>query len=67
MYNVERIQGTQVADYIKIAIVTFAFDNCEMIKRLRKRGKAIRKENWELLNKINNRISDRLECQECLD
>lgn len=52
---------------IKIAIVTFAFDNAEMIKRLRKRGKAIRKEKWELLDKINNRISDRLECQECLD
>ena len=42
MYNLDREDSVQ-DDYIKIANVTFAFDNSEIIKRLRRRGKAIRK------------------------
>lgn len=67
IYNLDRIEGTQIPNHIKIAMVTFAFNNAEMIKRLRKRGKAIRKQNWDLLDKINDKISERLDCQECLD
>lgn len=42
IYNLDREDSVQ-DDYIKIANVTFAFDNSEIIKRLRRRGKAIRK------------------------
>lgn len=31
---------------IKIALITFAFDNSEVIAGLKKRGNYIKKENW---------------------
>lgn len=52
---------------VEIAIVTFAFDNAEIIRGLRQRGKAIRQEDWDLLEKTNDRLTKRLECQDCLD
>jgi hypothetical protein len=54
-------------EQIKIAIVTFAFDNAEIIQGLSQRGRAIRQEDWDLLEKINDRMTQRLECQDCLD
>ena len=47
----------EVEEEIKIAMVTFAFDNAEIIRGLRKRGKAIRQEDWDLLEKINDRMT----------
>jgi len=38
-------------DHIEIAVVTFAFDNSEIIHGLGKRGGFIKKEDWELLEK----------------
>lgn len=32
--------------FVKIAMITFGFDNSDIIKLLRKRGTAIKKENW---------------------
>jgi hypothetical protein len=54
-------------DDIQIAVVTFAFDNAEIIRGLQNRGRAIRKEDWDLLEKLNDRMTERLECQDCLD
>lgn len=38
---------------IKIGLITFAFDNSEVILGLKKRGNYIKKENWDKLSKIN--------------
>lgn len=37
--------------HIEIAVVTFAFDNSEVINGLKKRGKFIKKEDWDLVEK----------------
>ena len=53
---------------VKIAMITFAFDNAEIIHGLRQRGKAIRNEQWYSLALINKRLTDRLHnSQELLD
>jgi len=41
---------------VKIAVITFAFDNPEIIKALRKRGKFIEKEQYDKLAKINKKL-----------
>lgn len=41
---------------VKIAILTFAFDNSKVIKWLRERGTYIKNENWANVHKINERI-----------
>jgi len=45
---------------IKVAIVTCAFDNPEIIHGLKERGKAIKNEDWEELDRINNKMTDML-------
>lgn len=41
---------------VKIAILTFAFDNPKVIAWLKERGDAIKTENWANLHKVNNKI-----------
>jgi hypothetical protein len=43
---------------INIALITFAFDNSELINLLKKRGAAIKVENFDLMRKINKQIDD---------
>lgn len=45
---------------VKIACVTFAFDNAEIIYSLTKRGQYIRQCKWAAFEKINKKIVDRL-------
>ena len=47
-------------DPVKIALITFAFDNARVINWLRERGEFIKVEDWEGLDKINNTIRDAL-------
>jgi len=41
---------------IKIAVLTFAFDNSKVIKWLRERGTYIKNEDWAKVQKINEQI-----------
>ena len=41
---------------VKIAVVTFAFDNAEIIYALNKRGMYIKNQNWKKYIKINEKI-----------
>jgi hypothetical protein len=41
---------------VKIAVLTFAFDNSKVIKWLRDRGTHIKNENWAKVHKINETI-----------
>ena len=53
---------------VRIAIITFAFFNFEIIHNLRRRGEYIAAEKWKKLEKINNKMTDRLaNSQELLD
>ena len=45
---------------VKIAMITFAFDNAEIIKGLRKRGDAIKAEKWKKLDKANAQLTKML-------
>lgn len=47
-------------DSIKVAIVTCAYDNPEIILGLRERGTAITNENWAELDKCNTKMTDML-------
>lgn len=51
--------GDNVAG-VKIAMVTFAYDNEKVIKSLLKRGIAIKKESYPKINKINKNIIKQL-------
>lgn len=42
---------------VKIAILTFAFDNPQVIDWLKQRGNAIKTENWSNYHKVNTKIS----------
>ena len=53
---------------VKIAVITFAFNNSEIIHNLRKRGLMIQKEQWKKMDKLQKKMSDRLaNSQELLD
>lgn len=53
---------------VKIAIITFAFNNSEIIHNLRKRGLLLGKEKWKKIEKLQKKMSDRLaNSQELLD
>lgn len=53
---------------VKIAVITFAFFNFEIIHNLRKRGMYIGKEKWEKIEKVEEKMTDRLHnSQELLD
>lgn len=43
---------------IKIAMLTFAFDNSKVINLLRERGAAIKAEKWDEQKKVEDRIND---------
>jgi len=45
-------------DKIKIAIMTLAFNNQDMIELLKDRGNAIMKQNWEKKRQIERKIID---------
>jgi len=45
---------------VRIAVITFAFFNFEIIHNLRKRGVFIGAEKWEKIEKINTKMTDRL-------
>ena len=45
---------------VKIAIITFAFDNAKVIKWLRRRGEFIQNEEWRKLNHFHEHIHDHL-------
>lgn len=53
---------------VKIAIITFAFNNAEIIHNLRRRGKFIAKEKWPKYEKLHLKMQTRLaDSQELLD
>lgn len=53
---------------VKIAMITFAYKNAEIIKELTARGTAIKKENYRLLDHINKHVLGHLShSQEFLD
>ena len=53
---------------VKIAVVTFAFNNAEIIHNLTRRGKFIKNQSWKSYEKINATIVRRLhDSQELLD
>lgn len=41
---------------MKIAVVTCAFDNAKIVDWLRERGDAIKDENWDKLDRVNDHI-----------
>lgn len=45
---------------VEIALITFAFDNSEVINDLKRRGKYIRNENWQKLEHVNKEMVDKL-------
>ena len=51
----------------KIAKITFAFNNAEVIEMLSKRGALIKKEKWDDLDKINIEIAEKIKDQDLLD
>jgi hypothetical protein len=58
----------QNAHGIKIAQITFAFENSKVINWLKKRGTFIKQEKWDKLDEINKTIADSLrEDHELLD
>ena len=45
-------------DRVRIALITFAFNNARVINWLRQRGFHIKNENWGKLEKVNTTIND---------
>lgn len=45
---------------VRIAVLTFAFDNSRVIRWLRLRGTAIKNEDWNKVNSINEEIRQAL-------
>lgn len=55
-------------DAMKVAVVTFAFNNAEIIQNLKWRGQYIKWEKWAKLEKLNRKMTNRLHnSQELLD
>lgn len=55
-------------DPVKIAIITFAFNNSEVIENLKLRGQYIKNEKWKKMEKLNSKMTNRLHnSQELLD
>jgi len=63
------IDGPEHADDpVKIAIITFAFNNSEIIQNLKQRGKFIKNEKWKSCEKLQAKMTNRLHnSQELLD
>lgn len=51
----------------KIAKITFAFNNAEVIEMLTDRGTLIKKEKWDELDEANIEIAERIKDGELLD
>jgi len=47
-------------DPVKIAMISFAYDNSHIIYELKARGSAINCEQWDKLEKINKRITEKI-------
>jgi len=45
---------------VKIAIITFAFNNAEIIHNLRRRGLYIGKEQWSKYERLHEKMQSRL-------
>ena len=48
----------EAPEKITISLITFAFDNSELINLLKKRGSAIKFEKYDLMRKINVKIDE---------
>jgi len=48
----------EAPERINIAMMTFAFDNGELINLLKQRGNAIKFEKWDDMRKINKKIDE---------
>jgi hypothetical protein len=48
----------EMPDRINISLITFAFDNSELINLLKARGNAIKFEKWERMRKIDRKINE---------
>lgn len=48
----------ETPERIYISLITFAFDNSELINLLKDRGNAIKFEKWDLMRDINKRINE---------
>ena len=52
------IDGPEHAnDPVKIALITFAFNNAEIIENLKLRGRYIKFEKWAKLEKLNRKMT----------
>ena len=54
-------------DGLKIAQITFAFDNSQIISLLIKRGNFLKAENYDKVKEVNKEISDLLKVPATLD
>ena len=53
---------------VRIAIITFAFNNAKVINWLRERGNHIKNEAWAKLENVNNKINTAIKTdQQLLD
>lgn len=48
-------------------MITFAYDNSQIIDLLNKRGTSIKQENWQNLDKMNIEIMNKLKDQKVID
>ena len=48
----------ETPERINICLITFAFDNAELINLLKARGNAIKFEKWDQMRAINRRINE---------
>ena len=53
--------------HIKIAQITFAFHNQDIINNLRKRGNFIKTEKWDKVDEINDKIDNMLQNEHLLN
>jgi len=60
------IDGPEEQD-IKIAQITFAFNNSAVINWLQQRGKFIKTEKWEKVKDINAKITEGIKSKKILD
>ena len=52
---------------VKIAQITFAFENSQVINWLKTRGTYIKKEKWDKVKQINQKIADGIQDKKLLD
>lgn len=57
----------ELAERKEIAQITCAYENSELINLLKERGKVIGSEKWDKLDKINEKITDKIHNGKILD